>query len=162
MSRVTQMNKREPLLFPRSPNKGTTESRHTYERVTAHIRMSHVTQMYEREPLLFPRSPKKVISFAEYRRFYRALLQKSPIILRSLLIVATPYGLNHFTLVTESRHMYVSVLDYFVHVSESLCCPHGVCVCVRERVCVYVCVYVYVSVSVYMWVRVYAAPTVCL
>ena len=31
------------------------------------------------------------VSFAEYRLFYRALLQKRPIILRSLLIVATPY-----------------------------------------------------------------------
>jgi len=30
-------------------------------------------------------------SFAKYRLFYRALLQKRPIILRSLLIVATPY-----------------------------------------------------------------------
>ena len=29
-------------------------------------------------------------SFAEYRLFYRALLQKRPIILGSLLIVATP------------------------------------------------------------------------
>ena len=29
--------------------------------------------------------------FAEYRLFYRALLQKRPIISRSLLIVATPY-----------------------------------------------------------------------
>jgi len=31
------------------------------------------------------------VSFAEYRLFYRALLQKRPIIWRSLLIVATPY-----------------------------------------------------------------------
>ena len=31
------------------------------------------------------------LSFAEYHLFYRALLQKRPIILRSLLIVATPY-----------------------------------------------------------------------
>ena len=31
------------------------------------------------------------VSFAEYRLFYRALLQKRPIILRSLLVVATPY-----------------------------------------------------------------------
>jgi len=31
------------------------------------------------------------VSFAEYSLFYRALLQKRPIILRSLLIVATPY-----------------------------------------------------------------------
>ena len=31
------------------------------------------------------------VSFAEYRLFYRALLQKRRIILRSLLIEATPY-----------------------------------------------------------------------
>ena len=31
------------------------------------------------------------VSFVEYRLFYRALLQKRPIVLRSLLIVATPY-----------------------------------------------------------------------
>jgi len=36
-------------------------------------------------------SLKLYVSFAEYRLFYRALLQKRPIILRSLLIVATPY-----------------------------------------------------------------------
>jgi len=36
-------------------------------------------------------SLKLQFSFAEYSFFYRALLQKRPIILRSLLIVATPY-----------------------------------------------------------------------
>ena len=35
-------------------------------------------------------SLKLQVSFAEYRLFYRALLQKRPTILRSLLIVATP------------------------------------------------------------------------
>jgi len=35
-------------------------------------------------------SLKSYVSFAEYSLFYRALLQKRPIILRSLLIVATP------------------------------------------------------------------------
>ena len=39
-------------------------------------------------------SLKKQVSFAKYRLFYRALLQKRPIILRSLLIVATPYSLR--------------------------------------------------------------------
>jgi len=34
---------------------------------------------------------KLSVSFAEYRVFYRAILQKRPVILRSLLIVATPY-----------------------------------------------------------------------
>jgi len=36
-------------------------------------------------------SLKLQVSFAEYSLFYRALLQKRPILLRSLLIVATPY-----------------------------------------------------------------------
>jgi len=38
-------------------------------------------------------------SFAEYRLFCRALLQKRPIILRSLLIVATEYhiGISHIS-----------------------------------------------------------------
>ena len=33
---------------------------------------------------------KLYVSFAEHRLFYRALLQKRPVILRRLLIVATP------------------------------------------------------------------------
>jgi len=37
-------------------------------------------------------SLKLQVSLAEYRLFCRALLQKRPIILRSLLIVATPYA----------------------------------------------------------------------
>ena len=37
-------------------------------------------------------SLKLQVSFAEYSLFYRALLQKRPVILRSLLIVATPYN----------------------------------------------------------------------
>jgi len=37
-------------------------------------------------------SLKLYVSFAEYSLFYRALLQKRPIILRSLLIAGTPYS----------------------------------------------------------------------
>jgi len=35
------------------------------------------------------------ISFVEYRLFYKAVLQKRPKILRSLIIVATPYQERH-------------------------------------------------------------------
>ena len=35
-------------------------------------------------------SLKLYVCFAEYRLFYRALLQKRPVFLRSLLVVATP------------------------------------------------------------------------
>jgi len=41
--------------------------------------------------LRFVGSLKLKVSFAEYRLFYRALLQKRPIILRSLPVEATPY-----------------------------------------------------------------------
>ena len=43
------------------------------------------------ERLQLVRSLKLEVSSAEYRLFHRVLLQKRPIILRSLLIVATPY-----------------------------------------------------------------------
>jgi len=36
-------------------------------------------------------SIKLQVPFAEYRLFYRALVQKRPMILRSLLILASPY-----------------------------------------------------------------------
>ena len=38
-------------------------------------------------------SIKLWVSFAEYHLFYRAFLQKRPIILRSLLVEATPYDI---------------------------------------------------------------------
>jgi len=56
-------------------------------------------------------SLKLQVSFAEYRLFYRALLQKRPIISRSLLIVATPYQVRASTLLRrgcrEIAEMYV-------------------------------------------------------
>jgi len=40
-------------------------------------------------------SIKLQVSFAEYRLFYRAFLQKRPIILSILLTEATPYTYTH-------------------------------------------------------------------
>jgi len=48
---------------------------------------------------------KPKVSFAEYSLFYRAILQKRPVILSSLLTVATTYGLY--------RHMYISYLSVY-------------------------------------------------
>jgi len=59
-----------------------------YEWGISHIWIRHVTHMGW---LQLVGSLKLWVSFAEYCLFYRALLQKRPIILRSLLIVATPY-----------------------------------------------------------------------
>ena len=66
-------------------------------------------------------SLKLQVSFAEYRLLYRALLQKRPIILRSLLIVAPPHRWN---------------ITIFIHLPQCV----FACVCVCACVCMYVCV----------------------
>jgi len=63
-------------------------------------------------------SLKLYVSFAEYRLFYRALLQLRPIIWRSLLIVATPY---------KDVHWY----------KEYMRTCMNVCVCMYMRICVF-------------------------
>jgi len=51
-------------------------------------------------------SLKLQVSFAEYSLFYWALLLKRPIILRSLLIVATPYQVYYgVATITISRFL---------------------------------------------------------
>ena len=61
---------------------------HTYIHIYMHISMNMGW-------LRLVSSVKLQISFAEYGLFYRALLQKRRVILRSLLIVATPYAAIH-------------------------------------------------------------------
>ena len=48
-------------------------------------------------------SLKLKVSFAEYRLFYRVLWQKRPIILRSLLVGATPYELSETCMFQMAR-----------------------------------------------------------
>jgi len=52
---------------------------------------------------------KIYVSFAAYHLLYRALLQKKPIILRSLLIAATPY---HTCVTTSTLHKHRFKLRY--------------------------------------------------
>jgi len=49
---------------------------------------------------------KLQVAFAEYSLFYRALLQNRPVILRSLLIVATPYTYRHLFLKTSALQSF--------------------------------------------------------
>jgi len=60
-------------------------------------------------------SLKLQVSFAGYSLFYRALLKKRPIILRSLLIVATPYMCRTY----QSRHLRPQVSDLSPQVNPS-------------------------------------------
>jgi len=61
-------------------------------------------------------SLKLYVSFAESDLFYRALLQKRPIVLRSLLIVATPYALPH----QPSQPLFLAPKCVYVRETESL------------------------------------------
>jgi len=95
-------------------------------------------------------SIKLQVSFAEYSLFYRALLQKRPIIWSILLTVATPYQL----IVPGCRLAVVNSLYLCTHISMPIrmhvCVNVHPCVCVRERVCVCVCVCVCVFECVYV------------
>ena len=68
-------------------------------------------------------SLKLYVSFAEYRLFYRALLQKRPIILRSLLVEATPYVTykgDRLTQSYEASHcdMHLSAGHVYVYMNH--------------------------------------------
>jgi len=66
-------------------------------------------------------SLKLQVFFAEYSLFYRALLQKRPIISRSLLIIAAQYSISVFTHtqthVYTNTHIHTHTSDY-VHIAE--------------------------------------------
>ena len=55
------------------------------------VRMTKKTQLHDMGWLRLVGSLKSQVSFAEYRLFHRALLQKRHIVFRGLLTVATPY-----------------------------------------------------------------------
>jgi len=66
---------------------------------------------------------KLYVSFAEYRLYYRAPLQKKPVILRSLLIVATPYALNYRLVGAAQRDVALRKETLTPHPSISLTFP---------------------------------------
>ena len=70
-------------------------------------------------------SLKLYLSFAEYCLFYRALLQKRPTILRSLLIVATPYHQVLPGLRRAQKNISHSIHQYWPYCRNHQCCdPH--------------------------------------
>ena len=85
-------------------------------------------------------SIKLVVSFAAYRLFYRALLQKRPIILSILLTEATLYVVR-----------YNSV--WYVH----MCICTNVCVCVYVHLyrCIYMYIYIYIYENIYIYIYIY-------
>ena len=80
------------------------------------------------------------VSFAEYRLFYRALLQKRPMILKSLLIVATPYMFATKELQDGLQRM----------------CAHNakVHICM-QYIYIYLYIYAYIYMHVHMCISIY-------
>ena len=109
-------------------------------------------------------SLKLQVSFAEYHLFYRALLQKRPMILRSLQVVATPQ-LKHSdllliwpcvsTIINEKSQLvwvgilHLNIWPHFIWISGHILFIHvDSCECVScMSVCVCVCVCACVCVS---------------
>ena len=69
-------------------------------------------------------SLKLYVSFAEYHLFYRALLQKRPMILRSLLIVATPYDHLSMCIHMHIHTRFLYILDACIRVYASYICMY--------------------------------------
>jgi len=95
-------------------------------------------------------SIKLQVSFPEYRLFYRALLQKRPIILSILLTVATPYSsgwslpLTHTTHTQHTQHIHECITYRTRHARKHITYHICVFVCmlgvlVMGHTCVFVC-----------------------
>jgi len=110
-------------------------------------------------------SIKLEVSFAEYSLFYEALLQQRHILLRSLLIVATPY--QYVDVCTSLRvglcvcmyvSMYASSMFVHIYVCMYVCMYIYACMYVCLQVCMFMCMYgygcMYVCMVVCMYVRI--------
>jgi len=81
------------------------------------------------------------VPFAEYSLFYRALLQKRPIILSILLTKATPTALMCY------MNMYVLCLTFLHDCAYYIC--GDICIYAYMHIYKYVCVCVYSYIYVY-------------
>ena len=107
-------------------------------------------------------SLKLRVSFAEYSLFYRAILQKRPVILRSPLIVATPYLISnafhlwrllygiHLTLITATplqhrcnRSAY-TFLGNWPLLQLNLKSPKKAATMSGLSLNIYICIYIYI------------------
>jgi len=70
---------------------------------------------------------KLQVSFVEYSLFYKALLQKRPVILRSLLIVAIPYDIcTRRAMLRGSEHTYAFILA----LKFTFIYTYNMCICI--------------------------------
>jgi len=87
-------------------------------------------------------SLKSQVSLAEYSLFYRALLQKRPMVLRSLLIEDTPYP----------TYMYISTLS---------CASSERCFTSARRD-INGCAFFFIYMNIYIYIYIYSCIHLCL
>jgi len=111
------------------------------------ICMSMIYRMYRRYVCLsymgwlrLVGSLKPQVSFAEYRLFYRALLQTRPIILRSLPIVATPLFLERVSRYRNVCRLIIPICDEPMRGRRNkkihVCMHIHIYICIRKYVCI--------------------------
>ena len=101
-------------------------------------------------------SIKLYVSFAEYRLFYRSLLQKRPIILSILLTKATPYlciRINAY--VHLCTYIYISICTY-THICMYAYVYISLRTCRNTRVAfMYIFIYMYMK-QIYVYISICA------
>ena len=103
---------------------------------------------------------------AEYRLFYRALLQKRPMVSRSLLIVATPCAAPACTCVGLCKYVYVNMCMYVytrTHTHNPRQCSTHTASAMHLSVYWYVimCMYVYASTHTHTHIHTHTAGVLC-
>ena len=94
-------------------------------------------------------SLKLWVSFAEYSLFYRALLQKRPLISRSLLIIATLYARCAYP---PRLYMHAYICRYrIICITHTYTCSHY-----RTTFTLCMLIYIYTYSIMYVWLPVYA------
>jgi len=110
------------------------------------------------------------VSFAEYRLFYRAPLQKRPVILRSILSVDTPYqqtscstSLEDSGLLPQPQWARSLVPKASVVAAVYICytCTHTYSpyiyafIYIRIYICMYMYMYIYINICMYTYSYMY-------
>jgi len=96
----------------------------TYEWVTYGWVMSHDSTYVWYRVATISRLLNKKVSFAEYSLFYRALLQKRPMFLGSLLIVATSYPSYYVWYALVMSRQWIIHFVLCIHAKESCHMTH--------------------------------------
>jgi len=100
---------------------------------------------------------KSYVSFAEYSLFYRALLQKRSIILRSLLIITTLHICASCLIVPRNafrsgRRSYLKYSDVYIYIYIFISLSVLTTYAMHVGIYMYMCVYIYIYIHIYIYI----------